>query len=342
MQNKNNWHILAVFIFVTMISATAMMQMMMLGNGKQFNPFSSTFTPSIDHDADDSPIYYPYYYLTSPNFTWVNMSSAVRCDLEDSDDEYQEFDLPFLFNFFNAEFSKMYVCTNGFVSFIGQNDWALMNFPTSEAPFMVAPYWCDLVADVPCNIFVMNATDNDSVIIEWNNVSTFGENLVGTFQVVLDSSGDIYFNYLEILFTGYGYTCGLNLGTNLNFYHQYTGLTSQTVNKTLKFNYDSSDGGKLNLKPFADFTTNATQCSLALWKEYYADFSSIDMSNLLFINNASIGENIQFYFTGTDGNGPADVFWNFGDGSFSFERNPVTFYLDYGIYLVELEVNDQD
>ena len=48
-----------------------------------------------------------------------------------------------------------------------------------------------------------------------------------------------------------------------------------------------------------------------------------------------------FNFIGSEGNGPATYFWDFGDGTYSTEKNPVHIYSASGIYTISLTVEDK-
>ncbi|MEX2715206.1 MAG: PKD domain-containing protein [Candidatus Sigynarchaeota archaeon] len=65
-----------------------------------------------------------------------------------------------------------------------------------------------------------------------------------------------------------------------------------------------------------------------------------------FSQNASlimVNQTIQYRFSGSEGNAPATLRWNFGDGSpVSCERNPRHRYASWGVYNVTLEVVDRD
>jgi PKD repeat protein len=74
----------------------------------------------------------------------------------------------------------------------------------------------------------------------------------------------------------------------------------------------------IDLLPTANFTANTTQISLS--------------------NN-----NVQFTFTGSEGDEPATFQWDFGDGSAnSTYRNPIHQYNSEGKYTVILTVTDAD
>jgi len=79
----------------------------------------------------------------------------------------------------------------------------------------MAVYWDDLQAE--SNIYAW--ITEERVVIEYNDYHYLGGTELGTFQVVLHSSGVIEFNYLYIA-TAYSATVGLNYGDG-NYYNSY-------------------------------------------------------------------------------------------------------------------------
>ncbi|UYP46424.1 hypothetical protein NEF87_002709 [Candidatus Lokiarchaeum ossiferum] len=53
-------------------------------------------------------------------------------------------------------------------------------------------------------------------------------------------------------------------------------------------------------------------------------------------------EDVQFFYNGTIGNGNETYMWNFGDGTFSTEKNPVKCYNNIGIFSIRVEITDSD
>ncbi len=58
--------------------------------------------------------------------------------------------------------------------------------------------------------------------------------------------------------------------------------------------------------------------------------------------NIFVGELIQFSFNGTYGNDLNEFYWDFGDGSVSYEENPLHQYDAPGIYTVSLTIKDSN
>jgi len=57
---------------------------------------------------------------------------------------------------------------------------------------------------------------------------------------------------------------------------------------------------------------------------------------------ATVGEDVHFTFTGSEGNPPANFFWDFGDGTNSSEKNPTHSYSFAGNFTVSLNITDYD
>ena len=177
-----------------------------------------------------------YFYL------WDDATSGVRCAMAGQDDANQQFFFPFSFQFYNLSFNSFYVCTNGFVSFVSRTTYTNVPFPSGVYTYMIAPFWDDLRAENPCNIFVQNLTNR--IVIEWQNYRTLGGTLVGTFEIILFDSGDIIFNY-DFLDYASSYTCGLNFGIDTRFFNPFTRLNTSMNDFSILFRYNPAPLGSI-------------------------------------------------------------------------------------------------
>jgi len=175
-----------------------------------------------------------YTLIADYTYQWLDATLGVRATLAGQDDGYQLFALPFNFTFYNETFDFIYVCTNGFASFTPIFQYSNVPFPTSTYYYMIAPFWDDLRAETPCNIFVRNMTAPNRVVIEWQDYYTLGGTLVGTFEIVLFESGDIIFNY-DYLNYALSYTCGLNFGPDTRYFSAYSLLNTSMDNFSILF-----------------------------------------------------------------------------------------------------------
>ena len=182
-----------------------------------------------------------YTMYTNYAYNWIDASNANQIIL--SDDGYRSFQLPFMFNFYNQTFTKVYVSANGYLSFTDSSpsNWGNVVFPTdfSQWTYMIAPFWDDLNPETGGKIYTQ--TSDNYCVIEWRNICYGGGTLVGSFEVVLFKSGDILFNYDYISSTLGNPTCGLNLGVNQSYYSTYDGLTDSIDDFSILFTQTELD-----------------------------------------------------------------------------------------------------
>ncbi len=144
------------------------------------------------------------YEVSKPPFSWENTSTPLGLT---GDDESILFSLPFSFKFFDKEYTSLYLCTNGYLSFTDNTSFFTPQYlPDSTEPnAVIAPFWRDLVVDSLSSITYY--AGSDKVVISWENVRNFSDDSRQTFQVVLYRDGRIRFNYYTIdvdRFTGVG------------------------------------------------------------------------------------------------------------------------------------------
>ncbi|MCP4762355.1 MAG: hypothetical protein GY870_11290 [archaeon] len=176
-------------------------------------------------------------------FNWIDASGSP--DLGLSDDGSASHSLPFSFEFYDQAFSTVYICSNGYISFsdTSPSDWSNNPIPSSatEHAYLIAPFWDDLRpgSSPPGGgtIHVMDGNDGgvDYCAISWVDIFHYSSGPeIGTFEVILYENGNIKFQYIDILYTGGGFTCGLNKGDGLNA-TIYSGITSSTTNLAVLF-----------------------------------------------------------------------------------------------------------
>ncbi|CAC5407375.1 Alpha-tectorin [Mytilus coruscus] len=168
-----------------------------------------------------------------------------------NDDEYSSAqNLSVVFKFFHANFSTLYVNTNGLVSFLsGVSTYTSEPFPGIGSLIVLAPFWADVdirYCNSSCNIWYRESDDLSIInkatseiqqyfpdmehfiaswtyIATWYNVPFYGASAVGltkrnTFQCVLITNGlyaFVIFNYNKIEWTT-GTASGGNSDTGLD------------------------------------------------------------------------------------------------------------------------------
>ena len=170
--------------------------------------FTSTFPPQN-------------YNLYFAPFSWYNASANGALLSLQGIDVATAVTLPFVFQYYGQVFTKVYVSSNGWLSFTNVNpvDYYNPPFPTTSPSytFAVAPFWDDLKATAN-NIYTWLTPD--FTVIEFVNMTFYSGKPAGTFEVVFFSNGTILFQYLEI-FEDRGATVGLNYGLDSNYYTTY-------------------------------------------------------------------------------------------------------------------------
>jgi hypothetical protein len=171
-----------------------------------------------DQLKQDNNLPKKYYLDSEKEYDWISIESSA---LSLGDDDSYMYDLPFVFPFFDAVFSKIYISSNGYVSFIDQNPVFQENtfFPTSYPllHYCIALFWSDLK---PADSIYITATNNFVAII-YDSVPYFGiYGIAGTFELILFKNGDIKFQYQFINPKEYNPpTAGINFGPNPDYYN---------------------------------------------------------------------------------------------------------------------------
>ena len=155
------------------------------------------------------------YYMIEGPATWYDArTNGVNLGIY-GDDGYSYIDLPFTFQFYDSSFDRVYISTNGWLSFANTQPYDLSGpvFPSSDSRFAycVVPYLADLIAEG--NIYAWSTPE--FLVIQYDNYNWLGGTALGTFQVVFHAKGAIEINYLEMYSTSWG-TGGLNHGNGIH------------------------------------------------------------------------------------------------------------------------------
>jgi hypothetical protein len=97
--------------------------------------------------------------------------------------------LPFTFTFYGIDYNEVYVCSNGFMTFVPTEVGTFRNFPI-PGPMcpdpLIAPFWDDLVFQSGSGIYHWFDAANHLFIIEWyNGKNGFNSSFNEQFQVIL-------------------------------------------------------------------------------------------------------------------------------------------------------------
>ncbi len=273
-------------------------------------------------------------------------SSVANCVIENPDPSFTRLKanddsstsaipLPFTFNFFGTNYTKVYINTNGNISFDSPNStYTATGFPSNFD--MICPFWADV--DTRGNSgLVYYKTEPTRLTVIWHQVGYYEKKAdkVNTFKVVITDGADgsigagnnVAFFYSDMQWTtgdasgginGFGgtpATVGLNNGQGIGncFYFQLGRFGKQGTEFTDP--YLSSGVDYLDNKCFT-FDASAIQ-------EVNLDFTYEKMLCAInFKPVVSNPQNCQIIYTD----------WDFGDGSVSSDWAPIHAYNAPGTY----------
>ncbi len=150
------------------------------------------------------------YSQYDSSFKWYDAKENGSIISLGDDATYQHI-LPFTFNFFDKEFQTIFIGSNGVLSFITDIESPTpIAFPHLNPLFsyILAPFWSDLYPQT--NIYIYSTTSY--FVVEYYNISYYGGDRAGTFEVVLFKNGSILFSYRELQLGNLPYISGLNYG----------------------------------------------------------------------------------------------------------------------------------
>ncbi len=134
-----------------------------------------------------------------PTFQWTDISTTgtnigIASDNVTSTPIALGFDFPFYGTFFNS----IRVCTNGWASFTSSSTaWSNQPLPIGFVPEnLIAPFWDDLDTTSAGRVYFQSF--GNSAIIQWQDVPFRWRPGTSTFQAILDASGAITFQYLNM------------------------------------------------------------------------------------------------------------------------------------------------
>lgn len=176
---------------------------------------------------------------TSPNrykltvghpYNWVDASSGTELIL--GDDNSVSTTLPFNFTFYDSEFIKIHIVTEGYLTFSFKSVQTSGTIPSSHPHHqnIIAPYWVNLDG-TSGQMYIKNFSSY--WVAAWENFNLDNGSFTGSFETILYNNGDIVFNY-DILENVSIYACGLNYGDGVN-YSSYNEIVSGLNDFSLEF-----------------------------------------------------------------------------------------------------------
>ena len=131
-----------------------------------------------------------------PVYDWQDISTTgTRITLAGDEASTSGIPIGFSFPFYGNSFTSFRITTNGYLSFTETNSaYDNQPLPSFGAPQnLVAPFWDDLILGPSSNVYVF--TDGTRCIVTWERASAFPQGGPFTFQLILDPTGEIRFQY---------------------------------------------------------------------------------------------------------------------------------------------------
>ncbi|MGH9174687.1 MAG: Ig domain-containing protein, partial [Vicinamibacterales bacterium] len=121
-------------------------------------------------------------------------------------DEYRQVDLPFIFTFYDEEFTYIQVSSYGYITFGDQPADSFQNTPIPDraAPNgFAAPFWTFLESEIGAGVFyrVDGEAPNRRLVITWADTPHLPETGPGTISLILEEGTNaIIFQYPDVVF----------------------------------------------------------------------------------------------------------------------------------------------
>ena len=243
---------------------------------------------------------------------------------KNDDGSYGPIRLNFKLRFFDKIYSKVYVSTNGLISFLSpiNKNYPLNNYIST--PF-ISPFWSDIntlkggqiyyrESFCSCDLYqaktdianIYSATFNPSrlYIITWDQVAAFNGNssLNNTFQLVIATDGKLsflIFNFGIMSWPNSQFTMnsffGYNAGDNINYYSYPDSFTNNITNVAFKSNVNVP-GKWVFIAYFTNSTTTSSTTSTPLTTKTTSTISTTSTTTT--INTSLVPGSLVYTLTG--------------------------------------------
>jgi len=204
---------------------------------------------------------------------------------ENDDGSFGPISLGAKIKFFSNDFQKLFVNTNGVISFLfPTQDFVPIKFPALNP--LIAPFWTDLTTLNGGKIFYRESTNINDLklakilttsagftsfdpirvfIITWDKVPAYGissANSTNTFQTVIaisETSTFLNFNYDSLQIFSKSITIGGNSGDGINFYEFPVNFTRNVSNLVSQSNVNVPGKWLLQVDKFIITISNNTK-----------------------------------------------------------------------------------
>jgi hypothetical protein len=149
-------------------------------------------------------------YTATPvtfGFDDISGTGTAIAALDGQDDNTASIPIGFTFNFYNTNYTSVFVSSNGLMTF-GGGDASFGNADMTLSPALagIAPFWDDLIVSGSANSHVLfqvlGSGSTQRLVVQWNQISFFSGGTAGdtiTFEAELFADGSIRFNYPDLV-----------------------------------------------------------------------------------------------------------------------------------------------
>jgi hypothetical protein len=146
---------------------------------------------------------------SAPNvtFDWIDVQTGTDAGFSYSTNQFVgPFSMGFAFEFYGNTYNSFYISTNGFITLgSGVTENANDPIPSASTPNnLIAPFWDDLMVDYyPYNTGdvyyeTIGSSPNRQLVVQWDNVSLYADYNALTFEVILNETGEVWFQYRDM------------------------------------------------------------------------------------------------------------------------------------------------
>ncbi|MDK9698910.1 MAG: hypothetical protein OEM52_01995 [bacterium] len=171
---------------------------------------------------------------TGPVYNWVDIS-ATGTEVGINGDDVLSAAIPigFTFPYYGTNYTTFKVCTNGYMYVDASQTsqtWTNQTLPATSVPnSVIAPFWDDMVTS--SNAMLKYQVVEGRLVVSWLGISSYsGGTGTYTFQVILDPSGSILFQYNTLGSSVASSTIGIeNTTGTVGLQIQYNGTPANTM-----------------------------------------------------------------------------------------------------------------
>ncbi len=188
-------------------------------------------------------------YDEVPEYDWIEIDpseggSGTNTGMSDAGENQDKIDdvlLPFTFRFYGQDYNRIWISTNGYITFTESNISSFRNWhlPGPMGPrAMIAAFWDDLTTQYGSGVYTWHNAQEHYFVIEWSDMRNYYDSSQETFEIILydpvfypTSTGD---GMIKIQYDDFNNT---DQGTSSSYWPEHGNYCTIGLE-----NHDSDDG----------------------------------------------------------------------------------------------------